>query len=441
MAQDDSTMVFGQGFLSRLVILLAVIGFAWLYLAVSEYRSLSQVQAELKAVESRLAALSSSDGGNDASFDGEKQRILTSTRALGESIQSSKFSHLVTSLTLLFSLAGVCAWQLNAMRDAYASICERLRNFSMGFCNWDRERVGSSLFLPVHQAAETICQKVALVISETEAKVGKFDDVMNRTESLSESALQHISGQTEQFTSVASAAEELSTSVNEVAHEARAAKSEVDAVINLHHDGKSRMQQGMQSLHTLMTQLDSSVKAVETMDESTVSIERILTVIRSIAEQTNLLALNASIESARAGEHGRGFAVVADEVRTLATRTQESTTDIQELIGDLRGKSDKALSVIRESSTLSQGVIDHFSILRDVVKELNASVVRAGKNSESIVTIAEQQAVSAGSISEYMKDISFKSSTVQEETLNAVNNIRELRDIAAQMNHITENLK
>ncbi|MCB1925193.1 MAG: methyl-accepting chemotaxis protein, partial [Gammaproteobacteria bacterium] len=118
--------------------------------------------------------------------------------------------------------------------------------------------------------------------------------------------------------------------------------------------GRDAMQSTLRSMTQLSAQMDTANAVIDRLKKESEGIGSVLGVIRGIAEQTNLLALNAAIEAARAGEQGRGFAVVADEVRTLASRTQESTQEIQDMIERLQGETDKAVGVIREGQGQTQ---------------------------------------------------------------------------------------
>ena len=158
-------------------------------------------------------------------------------------------------------------------------------------------------------------------------------------------------GETDQ---VATAVNEMAASVEGVARSANDAASATQEADGAAAGGRDAMQSTLRSMTQLSAQMDTANAVIDRLKKESEGIGSVLGVIRGIAEQTNLLALNAAIEAARAGEQGRGFAVVADEVRTLASRTQESTQEIQDMIERLQGETDKAVGVIREGQGQTQ---------------------------------------------------------------------------------------
>ncbi|RZK98874.1 MAG: methyl-accepting chemotaxis protein, partial [Rubrivivax sp.] len=215
--------------------------------------------------------------------------------------------------------------------------------------------------------------------------------------------------QSQQMELVATAINEVTYGVQDVAKNAEHAASEM-------RDAQSQAQQGQVNIDSSLQQIDQlsgtisqAVEVIRTLSSESTQIGGVLEVIRSIADQTNLLALNAAIEAARAGEQGRGFAVVADEVRLLAQRTQKSTAEIQVMIERLQGHSEAAVKVISDSHSASQLTIEQAGqagasltaigqALRNL-NGLNASIASATLQQAHVVEDINQNVTQAAGLS------------------------------------------
>jgi methyl-accepting chemotaxis protein len=164
---------------------------------------------------------------------------------------------------------------------------------------------------------------------------------------------------------------EMTATVQEVARNAEQAAAAVRAADQQAANGRNVLQGAIGKIEQLASDVEHASDVVGKVEGESKKIGMVLDVIKGIAEQTNLLALNAAIEAARAGEQGRGFAVVADEVRTLASRTQESTAEIHEMIQHLQQGADSAVNAMEQG--------------RCAAREGMAEVVRAGATLDSIV--------------------------------------------------------
>ncbi|RON02577.1 methyl-accepting chemotaxis protein [Pseudomonas brassicacearum] len=239
--------------------------------------------------------------------------------------------------------------------------------------------------------------------------------------------------QSQQMELVATAINEVTYGVQDVARNAEHAASEMRDAQAQAQQGQVNIDGSLQQIDQLSNTIDQAVEVIRTLATESTQIGSVLEVIRSIAEQTNLLALNAAIEAARAGEQGRGFAVVADEVRLLAQRTQKSTAEIQSMIERLQSHSEAAVKVIGDSSRASQLTIEQAGLAgaslnaigqtlnnlnglnasiasatlqqAHVVEDINQNVTQAAGLSHSTALAAEQSSVASVHLKELSEQL------------------------------------
>ena len=247
--------------------------------------------------------------------------------------------------------------------------------------------------------------------------------------------------QQSQTDSVAAAMNEMTVTVQEVAtnisstvqaaQEANAQTSEGSKLVN---DAKKAIQQ-------LAIRIESASEIIAKVEQDSKEISTVMEVIRSIADQTNLLALNAAIEAARAGEQGRGFAVVADEVRALASRTQDSTEDINQVIDKLQLGSREAVDVMNKSHEEAQVAVAQASKAGESLSAISSSVERINGMSIQIGSAAEQQIITSEEINHNI----IKISQVAQETSSGARKTalasEELAQLASDLQAVSTRFK
>lgn len=235
----------------------------------------------------------------------------------------------------------------------------------------------------------------------------------------SEKSLLDLDTQHQQIEQVATAMNEMTATIAEVARNAQGAAHNSLSAEKQVHEGTQLVENSLSSIINLTNDVQEAASVITNLKQDSAEIGKILEVIRSIAEQTNLLALNAAIEAARAGEQGRGFAVVADEVRTLASKTHASTQEIQDMIGRLQSGVTNAVQAIDKSLGNSQNTVSYAEKIRQALGEISVAVSEINNMNIQIATATEEQTMVAEEVNRNVTNINeFTSQTIA--TVNKV---------------------
>ncbi|MGP8308520.1 methyl-accepting chemotaxis protein [Vibrio sp. YIC-376] len=227
------------------------------------------------------------------------------------------------------------------------------------------------------------------------------DQILNGTQITAQGAEDSASAiqtQLQELEQLATAMHEMSVTANEVANNAQGAASAAKEADQATIEGSSIVSESTQTINQLSDRIDLAVEEVHVLESATANIETILKVINDIADQTNLLALNAAIEAARAGESGRGFAVVADEVRTLAQRTQESTTEIRNMIEQLQSGASSVANAMHQSKGSAVDAVEKAELANNALQRIRDAIQRISDMNLQIASAAEEQSLVAEEI-------------------------------------------
>jgi len=224
--------------------------------------------------------------------------------------------------------------------------------------------------------------------------------------SVSENSNQSSTQQQSEVNQVATAMNEMSATVQEVASNASHAAQAAQDASEQAGEGLKVVDHTISSINNLSNAVEEASGVINKLESDTDNIGVVLEVIRGISEQTNLLALNAAIEAARAGEQGRGFAVVADEVRTLASRTQESTLEIQSMIESLQSGSTQAVEVMAKGKDQAIISVGHAQKAGESLNGITQAVSSISDMNTQIATAAEEQTAVAEEINQNIVNIS-----------------------------------
>ena len=287
----------------------------------------------------------------------------------------------------------------------------------------------------------TFTQKLHSVISQLTDTAGTLEKSSHSLGQLSDQAHRQSQQQLQQMELVATAINEVTYAVQDVAKNAEHASSEVGEAEKQAGQGQSNIEATLQQIDQLSTTIGQAVSVIQSLADETTKIGTVLEVIGSIADQTNLLALNAAIEAARAGEQGRGFAVVADEVRLLAQRTQQSTAEIHTMIEKLQKNSGAAVNVILDSSRASQATVEQASQAGDSLAQIAQALRTLSALNASIASATLQQTHAVEDINRNVTQaagLAQQSTNAAEQSSNAG---KHLDQLAEQLNRLLKQFR
>lgn len=247
-------------------------------------------------------------------------------------------------------------------------------------------------------------------------------------------ALDINENQSQQTEQIATAINEVTYAVQDVAKHAEQAASEVSQATEQAAAGQANIDNSLRQTDLLSATIAQAVDVMQKLAEESSQVGHVLDVIRSIAEQTNLLALNAAIEAARAGEQGRGFAVVADEVRLLAQRTQQSTDEVQTMIESLQNNSQAAVSVINESSSTAQATVEQAQQAQQSLTSISNALYTINDLNASIASATLQQSHVAEEINENVTRVAGLSQSSNDSAHQLSQSSAQLNQLALELN-------
>lgn len=268
--------------------------------------------------------------------------------------------------------------------------------------------------------------KIKTVLGRVRESAQELKTEAERTTAASNSSTEALFNQQRDTHSVATAMEEMSTTIHEIAKTVQNAYQLADETDKQSQHSKEVVGTAMTAILELADRVKDTSVDIQNLDNDCEKIGDVLNVIQDIADQTNLLALNAAIESARAGEHGAGFAVVADEVRTLARRTQDSTRDIEDIINTLRTAAKKAVNTMELGSEQAMNCVEQGRTVVSELDVISTQVSEINGMNQLIASATEEQSAVSTEMSQNIiriSDATDDTSAQAKETLNASENL------------------
>jgi methyl-accepting chemotaxis protein len=343
----------------------------------------------------------------------------------------------ITMLMLVaVPVANIICKNLSDVIESMRSIAQENGDLTVRLSTTSEDEIGELVL-----CFNNFIEKLQNVIKDIVETAGPLAKSAKRIERLSGSASDTAEQQKSLVYESKLSVEQMSAVVSEISSNAAEAASATQSA-NLESDkGKEVVEEAVKSIKALHENIGSSSEMVNQLQNDTNKVNVVLEVIRAIAEQTNLLALNAAIEAARAGEQGRGFAVVADEVRSLASRTQDSTQEINQILGQLQNAAENAVAGMQASINEVETSVTNTIAAGDSLLSIKDTVDTITRMNEQIATATEQQQQTSVTMVENVAQINEKAEEASTGS-NDLNDVSvQLANLASELELITQQFK
>ncbi|RMN58581.1 methyl-accepting chemotaxis protein [Pseudomonas syringae] len=287
-------------------------------------------------------------------------------------------------------------------------------------------------------AMQTNLRSALTLIGDSSTQLAATSEEMH---AVTEDASRTIQRQSNEIEMAATAVNQMSAAVEEVASNAASASEVTSQSSTAAMAGRAQVDETVTAINLMVSKVQLTSTEVQGLAVMATDISKVLDVIRAIAEQTNLLALNAAIEAARAGEAGRGFAVVADEVRALAHRTQQSTREIEQMVGSIQTGTGNAVTAMEQTSVQAHKTLEMANGAGKALLEITESISQINERNLMIATAAEEQAQVAREVDRSLVSIRDLSSQTSEGSNQTAIATAELSTLAAGLNRLTKQFR
>ncbi|KQO34855.1 chemotaxis protein [Pseudomonas sp. Leaf83] len=373
--------------------------------------------------------------GTALNLDGIEAQIAEVQAEIDRRIGTIITSIMVVAAILLLVFGVIGVWLSNAFLRPLQQIKANLDDIAAGEGDLTRR-------LPVTSTDELgqlagsfnrFVEKVHGLVRQIVEMTGQLTELVGQVSEQAQRSEQAMGQQRHETDQVATAINEMSAAAHEVAKSAQNAAEAAQQTDREGQAAKSVVDGSIQRIHSLVEDIRSSGVSLDSLQQDVQSIVSVLDVIRSIAEQTNLLALNAAIEAARAGEAGRGFAVVADEVRALASRTQQSTQEIQGMIDRLQQGTQQSVTSMRRSSDAGELTSEQANKAGESLDAIAQLIATINAMNAQIASAAEEQTAVAEEINRSVHQIAVAVDSVADETERGAQTARSLAGLGDRL--------